>query len=192
MPQLRRTVLWNRVDQQGAEYFGLWSHEDGWELRGTVVIVLDGDPTRVRYGLICDAQWRTRAVHVAMRATGPEQALHLEVDAEQRWSTRTAELTDLQGCFDIDLSITPATTTPLIRRLSLGVGQTRSVSAAVLSFPDLRIEAIQQEYSRVEERLYRLESGGYACELEVDDLGLIVRHGHRWYRIASRDASADD
>ncbi len=91
---------------------------------------------------------------------------------------------DLAGCIDVDLGITPSTNTLPIRRLNLQVGESADVTAAWVRFPELTVEPLAQRYTRLDERRYRYESTtGFSAELEVDELGLVVRYGDIWERV---------
>jgi len=180
VPRLVHTLIWQRHEPPGSEYFGLWRDGEGWQLRGTVVLPLDGVPARIRYGIICDAQWRTQAVHVALRTGAEEQALHLTADPAGNWKRGGEPLPVIQGCVDIDLEITPATNTLPIRRLDLAPGSSADVTAAWLRFPTLDLEPLEQTYQRTGDTCYRYSSPGFSADLEVGDLGLISRYAGLW------------
>lgn len=189
MPQVQRTLLWQRVDRPGTEYFGLWQDETGWQLRGTVILALDG-PLKVRYGVLVDEQWKTRAVHIGLRGAGPEAILHVTTK-DGRWFQGNEELEGLRGCIDVDLEITPATNTLPIRRLALTMGESSDLQVAWIRFPGLAIERSAQRYTRLEGRRYRYESGTFGSELEVDDLGLVVDYA-AWIRAPAIGPDSDD
>lgn len=182
-----RTVLWQRHDGAGSEFFELWQDGQGWQLRGTIVAVLAGAPVKVRYAVLCDEAWNTREVHLGMGAGSRERALHLTV-RDGQWHDRHAPLPDLDGCIDIDLGLTPSANTLAIRRLPLSEGQSAHTIAAWVRFPDLTIEPLQQEYTRIEPDTYRYRSThGYETDFTVDDLGLVVTYRNAWSRAASRN-----
>jgi uncharacterized protein len=181
MPKPIRTLIWRLLPADGAEYFGLWRDGDGWQLRGTVVAALDNVPYRIRYGVICGADWRTQSVHVAVGSGSGEQALHLEADGAGSWRDREGTLPHLAGCLDVDLEISPATNTLPIRRLQLPVGEAAPLVAAWVRFPQLTVEPLEQEYRCTGERTYRY---GDRYDLEVDELGLVSRYEGIWERIA--------
>lgn len=179
MPEVQRTLLWQRLDGPGTEYFGLWRDGSGWQFRGTVIAALDG-PLRARYGVIVDGEWRTRAVHVGLRQSGPERVLHLAVEGGS-WFQGKDELEELRGCVDVDLGITPSTNTLPIRRLCLAAGESAELQVAWVRFPGLTVERATQRYTCLDAYCYRYESATYSAELEVDDLGLVVAYGE-WKR----------
>ena len=93
---------------------------------------------------------------------------------------------DIQGCDDVDLSVTPATNTLPIRRLNLEVGSSVSVIAAWVKFPELTVEPLSQRYTRLRKDSYRYESNtGSSAQIAVDDLGLVTAYPSGWERIAA-------
>jgi uncharacterized protein len=97
------------------------------------------------------------------------------------------EIPAVAGCLDVDLAFTPATNILPLRRLSLAVGESREMTAAWVRFPDLSVEPLAQRYTRLDERRVRYESrdGSFTAELEVDELGLVVRYKPLWERVAA-------
>jgi hypothetical protein len=109
----------------------------------------------------------------------------LTADDQRRWWSDGKELVDVAGCVDVDISLSPSTNTLPIRRLSLARGEERDVVAAWIRFPDLAIEPLPQRYVRSGESLYRYSSGGgaFTADIEVDDLGLVVKYPPAWERV---------
>ena len=109
---LKRVVVWKNLLNNGTEYCGLWHTSEGWLLKGTVVGVLkDQQPMLVNYEIYCDENWLTHRVQVE-RAVGTDvKSLSLTVESRGLWRCSDHELHEIQGCEDIDFSITPATNT---------------------------------------------------------------------------------
>lgn len=59
------------------------------------------------------------------------------------------------------------------------------MNAVWIRFPDMSVLVLSQRYTRLAERMYRYESRGgeFTADLEVDDLGLVMRYGTFWERI---------
>lgn len=191
MRRVVRTVMWQSLDGPGSEWCALARDGEGWVIEGTVVVALDERPTKVGYEIRCDGGWVTRRVAVELADGANVHALRLEADDARRWWRDGVEIEAVRGLHDIDLGVTPATNTLPIRRLAPRVGEAPEVTAAWVRFPELEVEPLPQRYVRLGERLYRYESGGGAFEadLTVDDLGLIVRYGGGWERVAAVDGS---
>ena len=92
----------------------------------------------------------------------------------------------LRAVLDVDLAVTPATNTLPIRRLELGIGQSESVGAAWIRFPELEMQLLSQRYTRTAKNIYQYESDtGFSAEITVDDLGLVITYPGGWERIAA-------
>lgn len=185
-----RAVLWHRKDATGAEYCTLSHHDGGWLLQGTVAQAIDGVPGSVTYRVEADSEWRTRRVEVQLRFGGEDRMLELITDGEGIWLANGRRVSGLEGCLDVDLSVTPATNTLPVRRLGLQKGETGHLRAAWVRFPSLDMEILDQSYTRLAEARYRYESQSgddvFAAEIEVDNLGLVVTYEDGWERVASK------
>ena len=180
----RRAVLWRRDEPTGNESFLLSSDEAGWHLEGDIVALLDQQPAHVRYRIACDPAWRTLAAEISQERAGVRRELHITVRDRGRWWVEGEEDARLGGCTDIDLEISPSTSTIPIRRLNLGIGKEYEVTAAWVRFPGLTLEPLLQRYSRTAAYRYHYASGNFASDIEVDDVGLVTRYEGGWIREA--------
>ena len=180
---IQHTVVWQRRDQPGTEYFVLSQVDEIIQLRGDVIVALNGLPVAVQYTIRCDGSWRTREVLVREQLGTEERTLHLTV-LDQQWLKGGQALDELRGCSDVDLGVTPSTNTLPIRRLNLSVGQAVDITAAWVRFPELTVEPSLQRYTRLSENSYRYESLSYQADLIVDELGVVQRYADVWERVA--------
>jgi hypothetical protein len=178
-------LLWRRLDVPALEHFRLWENPDGPRLEGTIIAALEDAPLEVRYTVACSPTWETRRARVELETGNAGRALELDADEAGVWLLNGRRMDELTGCRDVDLGITPSTNILPIRRLALDNGEARAVSAAWVRFPDLAVMTLPQRYTRLAERRYRYESrgGSFTAELEVDELGLVVRYGDFWERV---------
>ncbi len=118
-----------------------------------------------------------------------KHSLQLRIDENHAWWQDGRQLKALDGCLDIDLSLTPATNTLPIRRLKLAPGERRSLKAARLRFPELKLSVLPQAYTQLGEQQYRYESlaSSFSAVLQVEDLGLFIDYGDYWQRVAVAD-----
>jgi uncharacterized protein len=205
--RLVRELVWRRVDAPGIEYFRLWESAAGPRLTGTVILAHAGSPWRLKYAVACAPDWTSLGVHVALTRGAVTRHVKLTAGgsgAGRRWRRSAEEaprqaagqhqapedLAEIAGCLDVDLAFTPSTNILPLRRLGLAPGESREVTAAWLRFPELTIEPLAQRYTRLDERRVRYESrgGAFTAELEVDELGLVVRYPPLWERVAAGQA----
>ena len=180
-----RTVLWSRRDQVSLEHCQLEQIRDDVRFSGTVLTSEEGKPLRLEYMVLCDESWVTRSVRLSLTHDATSRELTLVADDQRRWWYEGDELSAVAGCVDIDISLSPSTNTLPIRRLSLARGQRHDVTAAWVRFPELTVEPLTQCYERTGDRLYRYSSGGgaFTADIEVDELGLVVRYPPLWERV---------
>ncbi len=181
MVTLRRSLVWRALDEPGLEYFTLIERRDGWKLEGTIIRRLKGVPLSASYQIFCDDKWRTRDVKVSMKRKEARRSLQIRVDKHQTWWHRTRELSQLHGCYDVDLMITPSTNTLPIRRLVWKISEQRDIIVAWIRFPSLSIQPLLQRYTRLDARKYSYDINGvFSVDLEVDDLGLVRSYPAYW------------
>lgn len=178
-------LLWQRIDHPGMEHFTYAHPSSGPVLEGTVISLPDESPLFVEYRIECTPDWQTRHVVVAMQHAGCREVIDLTRDDRLRWQRGGAHLGSIDGCEDIDLSVTPSTNTLPIRRLALDIGQSANVMAAWIRFPSLEIAPLPQRYTRMAERTYRYESRGgeFSAELHVDEEGIVIDYPPAWQRV---------
>ncbi len=186
-PRLIRSVLWRWVQGPGLERFQLLRAADKWILRGTILTVAEHDPAEARYEVVCDNSWHTWSAMIQLQNGAGERVLHIR-NENGRWYENDRLNESVSGCIDIDLGWSPSTNTLPIRRLQLAIGQRSGlVTAAWVRFPDMKLQALPQEYQRLSATRYRYSSreGEFVTNLSVDDEGLVVDYEGFWQRIES-------
>jgi hypothetical protein len=181
------TILWTSLDGPGHESARLVRDGSLWHLAGTAVLAEEGQPCRLDYRIVCDADWRT----LSGRVDGwvGDRTIEVEVIAESgRWRFNGEECPQVEGCTDFDLNFSPSTNLLPIRRLNLEVGQEAEVRAAWLRFPSFRLERLEQVYRRTGPSVYRYESAGgtFVRDLEVNEAGFVTLYPELWQAVAPK------
>ena len=172
------------MDVPGREEAWVKRTNDGWRLEGAVEVTEGGVEARLRYVITCDRKWRTRTVVIEGNVDGKAIRFKLEADGTGSWLCGGVPQPELVGAIDVDLGFTPATNTLPIRRLNLAVGESEAVRAAWLRFPELRLEPLEQLYTREAERRFRYQSRAdgepFTAILETDSYGRVLRYEGLW------------
>ena len=149
---------------------------DGWLMRGIVMIPIDDEPGEIRYEIRADKLWRTlgAVIHIG------DESIDISVNDNEWWVNDVMNV-DLRGCVDIDLGFTPATNTLPIKRLGLDVGESAETVSAWLRFPEMDFTAATQSYTRVSDNLWRYRTGHTDNDLEVSADGVVCRYGDLWW-----------
>ena len=184
--------MWNAWTGEGLEYLRLTQDGGGVEADSVIIGVENGVPFRIRYAISCDAGWRARELLVSSLAGG-DKGFEMFADGEGHWTTADGDLvSSLEGCFDVDISVTPFTNTLPIRRLGLEAGESADLVVIYLAVPKMRVEPARQRYTCLERDdrggLYRFESldgefAGFAADLPVDTDGLVLDYPGLFRRV---------
>ncbi|MEM7800211.1 MAG: putative glycolipid-binding domain-containing protein [Chloroflexota bacterium] len=180
-----QSLLWSYPQDHSLEYFSLSEQQDYYLFTGTVVCLLEGEPTRISYQLRCNWAWETRSVFIQQAQGERQQEITIAVDQRQRWTLNGEPVAFADGLFDIDLGVTPATNTLPIRRLSLKPSESQETTAVWVRFPGLTLEPLHQQYTCLNHREYVYESfrSGFRADLKVDGDGVVIRYGDLWQRL---------
>ena len=185
--QLVGAGLWQWLQSPGLERFEFARTGDEWILRGTILTLAHDAAAEARYEIACDTLFQTRRVNIYLRDSSSERSL--KIDAQNgHWFENGRENQTVKGAVDIDLGWSPSTNTLPIRRLKLKIGEASGgFIAAWVRFPELTLQPLQQEYTRVAHRQYRYSSRGGAFEanLLVDDNDLVLDYEGFWQRVKS-------
>lgn len=177
-------ISWHRLDVPGREEAYVECKNDGWHLEGVLDVTEGGVEARLRYKITCDPEWRTRSAVIEGDVGGEAIRFVLEADGAGNWRRDGEPVPELAGALDVDLGFTPATNTLPIRRLNLAVGESAPVRSAWLRFPELRLEPLEQSYTREADKYYRyyawIDGEPFSALLETDVFGRVVRYEGLW------------
>ena len=172
------TARWQRWDLDGDETMNLRWENEGWTATG------DESGANITYVLRLSATWQVRQFLLFRDLDEPD--LWLGTDGGGRWGEMNgAHRPDLDGCFDIDLPITPFTNTLPIRRLRLGVGDAADINTATVDTDTLGVVPVGQRYHHVAKQrfAYRNLTSGFETEFDVDEYGLVHDYPEHFRRV---------
>ncbi|SFX51219.1 hypothetical protein SAMN04487866_11018 [Thermoactinomyces sp. DSM 45891] len=174
-------AIWRSWDESTLEHLS-FDIKDTQIIASSVITATSGvHPICISYHLICDKEWRIREVSLLVSHEEQPRFLHLLSDGEGNWSYRDGgPIEELEGCIDIDLSISPFTNILPIRRLHFPIRPTNSMPVVYIDVPSLSLERGCQRYTHLKrngplvkysfENLYK----GFTKEFWVDEHGLVI------------------
>jgi len=176
---VRREIRWSEWDDPGLGHLRLLLHNDGVVADGMVIGVAEGRPFRAAYEVRCDIGWRVRVVRVG--APVSELPAVDQLSDGGNWTMYDGRLVpELEGCMDVDISVTPFTNTLPIQKLGLAPTESPEVSVAYVEGTELQSWPESQRYTCLEpsnrDALYRfrsLDGGGFTADLPGDANGLV-------------------
>ena len=188
---MKRTVLWHSAALPSMERSTFdFDERGGFDVHGTVLTLLRDDPAEIRHVITCSSDGLTRACDVEILAGGGIRSFQIQVTERGQWIVNGAEMSELSGVHDVDLSFSPCSNTLPVRRLNLPVGETAGIATAWLRFPELDVVRSEQIYTRLADRRYQFETGtgDFRAELIVDHHGIVTTYGDLWQSLSQSDS----
>jgi hypothetical protein len=191
--RMEKHVMWAPWDEPGLEHLYLLQKDSKIVADGMILRVKDGIPFRVRYKILCDLLWNVQKVEIILLDSAREN-LSLRVDGLGHWINDSGNhVPFLDGCIDVDISITAFTNTLPIRRINLKPGESSDVSVVYIAIPEMEVKPSKQRYTCLqvssEGGVYRYEDEGLFCgfttTLKVDADGLVVDYPELFRRVWS-------
>jgi hypothetical protein len=185
-------LFWSALQEPGMEHLHLVEDESGVRADSLVLGLDDGAPFRLWYQVRADAAWTVRECRFQV---GGEQGavLRLVSDGQGHWTDAAGgAYPALEGCADVDITVTPFTNTLPIRRLTLAPSASAELLVAYVTIPELSVRPARQRYtclSRTEVgAVYRYEGleSGFRADLTVDAQGLVIAYPNLWQRVWMR------
>lgn len=178
-------ILWKRLDVEGHDACRLMRRTGGWALSGRAVFDQASQPCCLSYEVSCDEAWHTRAATVTGWIGPRDLRFEIERAAPGVWRLNGDAQPQVAGLIDVDLGFTPATNLLAVNRLALGVGRQAPAPAAYLSFPELRLDRIDQTYVRLSGTRYAYASPAYGYDevLEVSEVGFVTDYPKLWQAV---------
>lgn len=189
---MNRDVYWTPLDGPGLEHCRLMGAGDVIVADSQSLRVFDGEAMRLTYTLRMNAAWCVTDLALGIEGKG---AWHLQSDGNGHWTTGGKAIADLDGCIDVDISITPFTNTLPIRRLDLAVGASQEFRVVYVKLPDMTLQAVGQRYTCLEKSdtggRYRYEglTTGAIADLAVDADGLVLDYPDAFKRAWSAETA---
>ena len=184
-------LCWRRIDGRGLEVLRLHTGRRGLVARSHVVDAGEA-PFAVTYRWRLDSEWRTRSLHVVVYQDD-ERELRIERTGDSSWSIDRRARPDLDGCEEIDLSITPFCNTLALRRFGPPPGGAGELTTVYVGFPDLSISPSRQRYERLDAHVFRYVdlglSRGFEADLVVDERGLVRQYPTLFVRLEQPSTS---
>ncbi len=190
---MERNVMWAPWDEVGLEHFHIVQDAQGVYADGMILRVKDGRPFRAHYQIHCDPAWRVREIELSLPDSSKD-AIQLRADGKGNWVDGLDHpIPSLDGCIEVDISITAFTNTLPIRRIHLKPGESSEITAAYIAVPEMEVRPSRQRYTCLDLSLhgglYKYEDEGlfhgFTAQLPVDADGLVLDYPGLFRRVWS-------
>ena len=183
---MKRIIVWQRLDFPGVEHFVFEDSGENKKASGHAVGVWENEqPFAIGYEVEINNDWRVTAFRVES-LDGTNRQIAMNSDGNGVWFDRDgAQQAEFDGCFEIDITLTPFTNTLPVKRLSLTVGEQKRISVLYIELPEFNIKRVEQIYTRLGERVFVYEGypKDFRAEIRVDEDGFVTDYPELFRRV---------
>jgi uncharacterized protein len=148
----------------------------GVDVNSVIIGKYEGRIYRVDYHIKTNPDWETQYVQITSRHSNREQYYRLHSDGAGNWIADGQRIGQFDGCFDVDIAVTPFTNTLPINRLRLHTRETKHIRVIYFDLLQQQVRAVDQVYKRISEEKYHYENvpNDFEADITIDENGLVV------------------
>jgi hypothetical protein len=158
-------------------------------VKSTIVGYSNDAPFKADYQLHLSSDWVVSFFQVKACLGNVEQSLELSHNGIGNWYIHGREEKRLQGCVDIDISITPFTNSIPVNRIQPSPGVATNIEVVYLDVLNFDILREPQQYTQLNSNAYRFSSdgGNFLADITMDDLHLVTHYPGLFQRMLTQD-----
>jgi uncharacterized protein len=186
---MQRNLLWT-----GREYYSLENclvdeTESGVEITSVIVGAYQNMIYRVDYTLKTTKTWETIFLKVDTQHRNQRQHLTFQANGKGNWIVNGQAEQKLDGCFDVDIPLTPFTNSLPINRLKLTHDQEQQIKVIYCDLLYNNVTAVTQKYVRLSETIYHYQNvpNDFEAKIEVDQYGFVVDYPELFVRTSAME-----
>lgn len=183
-----KNIIWKGLAAESLEHCCIY-YKDLISVRSSIIGHHQFLPFKMDYEIELDQQWVIRSFLIRSSLFNMDQTLSLKHDGYGKWYGESKEWKTLEGCMDIDISVSPFTNTLPINRLRPSIGESNAIDVVYIDIPSFRISKASQQYTHIGEHVHRFTNaeGDFTADIQVDNDGLVVHYPGLFERVLIRE-----
>lgn len=180
----KNIIAWEGLDSKSIECLSWKIEREEMIFTGHITGITENIPFGIHYMIETDPSWKVQHFLVS-DLNNPDNVLEMYSDSKGKWFDRDEAVAQLEGCTDIDISLTPFTNTLPLRRLNLTERERTAVDILYIKLPEFTIEKTRQYYTKLPEDRFLFETpeNDYNAELLVDSDCIVIEYPELFRRI---------
>ena len=169
-----KTIIWKGIVNDSLEYLNLIRQGDTFTVESKTIGASKDKIFSVDYYLKINADWTIETFDVTYEVNRTKERIFGKRNADV-WVINGLKDSNFAHVKFIDISITPFTNSLPIKNLHLGIGQQQQIGVIYIDILASEIKAVQQKYTRLEERVYKYENipNDFEANISIDGFGLV-------------------
>ncbi|HEY0433737.1 MAG TPA: putative glycolipid-binding domain-containing protein [Chitinophagaceae bacterium] len=139
----------------------------------------------IKYSIVADQNWQTLSFNVAGNCGIKRLQWHGFVESGGLWRINGDAREDLEGCIDIDLSLSPSTNSLPVNRLFRGSTRDALIKVVYLDVLNQQISAKFQQYLRLSAGKFNYQNvpNDFEADITVDEDGFVISYPKLFERL---------
>jgi uncharacterized protein len=181
-------VMWKHEEQFGFEYFLLIDQDESMVAEGTIIYEVEDDALAhiVNYTVTLDEHWVTQTLEIVV---DNYFRMKLTTDGQGNWFNRAGiNLPDLKGAMDIDIAMTPfSSSLPINRMVNWEQNEQKQFDVIYIYIPTLETKMVHQTYTYLYQegtlRFFQFRCYSYETTISVNEEGLVVSYPNVFHQM---------
>jgi uncharacterized protein len=188
---MRRNILWTGIEYHSLENLRIQPGDNSFHIQSSIIGFYEGKIYQVEYSVQTKRNWKTLLVDLRARIGEDHFQCNLRSDGNGDWTFNGRTENAFDGCFDIDIAVSPFTNTLPINRLQLRLGEQQTIHVIYIDVLGQKVTPLQQQYTRTATNKYRYQNvpNDFEAEIEVDAEGFVIFYPELFKRTHAVDSS---
>jgi hypothetical protein len=185
---MTRNIIWKGLNDESLEFFRI-NFGELLTVKSSIIGCSDDVPFKVDYELEMSKDWVISTFSIKAHLGNIEHALSLSHNGYGNWFNNGQEWKHLEGCLDIDISLTPFTNSLPLNRVKSGLDQKTSIEVVYIDVLDFNISKTSQYYQLLESNRYKYANsdGSFTADITVDEFNFVKHYPGLFERLLIKD-----
>ena len=175
---MQTNILWTGIEYQSIENCIVTITEEGADIKSSIIGCYYSVIYKLDYQITTNHLWETTFLTIKSQLNDIVRTANFQSDTKRNWFVNGKYIEKLNGCIDIDISLTPLTNTLPINRLKLAEKTNKQIQVLYLDILGQQINPVHQKYTRLSRNEYKYENvpNNFESIITVDELGLVMKY----------------
>jgi hypothetical protein len=182
-----RNIIWKGLESDTMEFCRI-SLDEWINVKSCIVGCSDGVPLKVEYEVVLSKGWIISDFTIKAWLSNSEQSLHLRHNGNGKWFNNDKELKQLEGCLDIDISLTPFTNSLPVNRIKPALNHKTKIEVVYIDVLHFGATRECQYYTKLDDNTYRFHNDrDFTADIVLDESNLVVHYPGLFERLLIQD-----
>jgi hypothetical protein len=175
---MQKNILWAGIEYHSLENCIVTITDKGSEINSSIIGTYADELYKIEYRIRTNQYWETTFFEIKSQLHNEVEITDFRKEGKGKWYVNGQPDEKLNGCIDIDISLTPFTNTLPINRLKLLEKEDEQIKVLYVDVLGKKMRSVQQKYTRLSQAEYKFENvpNDFESVISVDDLGLVVKY----------------